>query len=99
MKKITEITPQTSWPHWLPKGNRRLVELTSEQLNYILPVFNSPPRSSSLDGVTLCDGRVSGNRIAFASFLRRFAYSDIDISNLVEASQPTWGPSKGMKQT
>jgi len=85
---LHEYDSNDTWPHWLPKGNRRLVALTSDQLNYIRPAFDAPPRSSSLDGVTLCEGRVSGTRIAFATFIRRFAYSDIDVSNLLEASRP-----------
>ena len=83
-----KTTNDDAWPHWLPKGGRRLVALTSDQLNYIRPAFDAPPRSSTLDGVTLCEGRVSGTPIAFATFIRRFAYSDIDVSNLLEASRP-----------
>lgn len=72
------------WPDWLPKGNRISVKLTENQLNYIQPAFahcRGKESRFSLDGVTLCNGTVSGHKIAIGEFLNRFKYFDLDLSN------------------
>ena len=77
-----------SKPHWLPDSVIRRVKLTKDQLNYMLPVFKTCGGSNIIDGVTLCDSGIFGHRLAIKTFLRRFEFSDIDISNLIEVSKP-----------
>jgi len=76
---------ENSWPSWFPKGNSISVKLTNEQLGYILPAFNvGGVRRMTIDGVTLCEGRISGISVSIKEFIKRFKYSDINISNLLE---------------
>lgn len=79
----------TNWPHWFPKGARISVKLTENQLNFIRPAFTSMREGgeygSPVDGVTLYNGSLSGLKVSFKQFVKRFAFSDIDISNLTEA--------------
>lgn len=79
-----------NWPDWLPKSIRRSVKLTEEQLNYIRPAFNQcrgDKPKSSLDGVNLCNKTISGHKLAIGEFLKRFQYSDLDLSNLIQAAK------------
>ena len=80
---------KTDYPYFLPKSNSRQVRLTKDQLNYILPAFNRCRRVSgnSIDGIVLCGDLVSGSRLSFMEFIKRFRYSDLDISNLERASE------------
>jgi hypothetical protein len=79
-------------PHWLPRGLKRNVKLTSEQYNYILPAFTRCRGSSGhkkpLDGVSLCDNVITGHRLAIKELLKRFEFSDLDVTNLTEATLP-----------
>lgn len=79
----------TNWPHWLPKSSLIGVKLTESQLNFIRPVFTSLREGgkygSPVDGVTLCNGILSGLKVSFKQFIKRFDFSDIDVSNLTEA--------------
>jgi len=68
------------WPHWLPKSSLINVKLTPEQRNYILPVFNLVG-GHSLDGVSLCENCLIGNRIALLEIAKRFRYSDLSMDN------------------
>lgn len=80
---------QTNWPHWLPRGARLSVKLTNDQLNFIRPVFTSLREGgkygAAVDNVTLCNGSISGLKVSLKHFIRRFAFSDIDTSNLTAA--------------
>lgn len=81
---------ETTWPSWLPKGVRRSVKLTDEQLNYIRPAFyqcRGDKAGPFLDNVILCNGTISGHKLAIAEFLKRFQYSDFDLSNLIQAAK------------
>ncbi len=82
------ISKDNEWPHWFPKSSRIAIKLTKEQRDYILPVFNTCRGDASrfrLDGVSLCGGTISGIRVSISGFLRRFDYSDIDVSNIERA--------------
>lgn len=92
MKQITIMKTESKhhWPHWLPKSSRISVRLTKEQKDYILPAFNTCRNDTDygkpIDGVSLVDNCVSGNRIELKAFLKRFEFSDLDLSNLIEAT-------------
>ena len=77
-------------PHWLPRSSLRNVKLTNKQLLYIRPVFNrcrgNDGIGTPLDGVTLSGDVISGHRLAIKQLLRRFEFSDIDVTNIIDAS-------------
>lgn len=91
-----DIEPKTRkkepWPHWLPKSTRRQVELTKEQYNFILPIYApvNHKRVYDVDGISLSVELRGANlhyyafgiSTAFKTWLRRFAFSDIDLSNI-----------------
>ncbi len=90
MRKITQqIEGAKSWPYWLPKSSRLQVKLTKEQHDFILPVYSFQRdcgfSGHEVDGVLLCDGYASGLKCSFELWLKRFEYSDIDISNIRQA--------------
>lgn len=80
---------KTFRPHWLPAGTRIQVKLTKEQLDFILPVYTFQRDCGfsgyELDGVLLCNGYASGIRGAFKLWLKRFEYSDIELSNITNS--------------
>ena len=83
-----EMTNTEKWPHWLPRGSSIRVEITDSQENYIKAVFNTCRKKpgSRVDGVSLMDGHLHGNRTSFLVFLRRFEFSGIDVSNILTQS-------------
>ena len=80
------------WPHWMPKSTRRQVELTKEQYNFILPIYAplNHKKVYDVDGISLSVELRGANlhyyafgiRTAFKTWIKRFAFSDIDSRNI-----------------